>query len=75
MTQIYTNFAQTDQKIYAKHVYFMYLKFGFGRTTADKLGIDVRRGAMTRSQAVQLVQITMIFIQKIFLKNIVIITR
>ena len=33
----------------------MYLKFGFGRTTQDA-GIDVRRGAMTRAQAVQLVQ-------------------
>lgn len=51
----YTNFAQTDQKIYALHVYFMYLKFGFGRTTQDA-GIDVRRGAMTREQAVQLVK-------------------
>ncbi len=51
----YTNFAQTDQKIYELHVYFMYLKFGFGRATQDA-GIDVRRGAMTRSQAVQLVQ-------------------
>ena len=51
----YTNFAQTDQKIYQLHVYFMYLKFGFGRATQDA-GIDVRRGAMTREQAVQLVQ-------------------
>ena len=34
----------------------MYLKFGFGRTTQDA-GIDVRRGAMTREQAVQLVKI------------------
>ena len=50
----YTNFAQTDQKIYALHVYFMYLKFGFGRTSQDA-SIDVRRGAMTRKQAVQLV--------------------
>ena len=32
----------------------MYLKFGFGRATMDA-GIDVRRGAMTREQAVQLV--------------------
>ena len=36
--------------------YFMYLKHGFGRTTQDA-GIDVRRGAMSRSQAVKLVQI------------------
>lgn len=33
----------------------MYLKFGFGRTNMDA-GIDVRRGAMTREQAVQLVK-------------------
>ena len=52
----YTNFAQTEQKIYLLHVYFMYLKFGFGRTTQDA-GIDVRRGAMTREQAVQLVKL------------------
>lgn len=52
----YTNFAQTDQKIYLLHVYFMYLKFGFGRATQDA-GIDVRRGAMTRDQAVQLVKL------------------
>ena len=52
----YTNFSQTDQKIYLLHVYLMYLKFGFGRTTQDA-GIDVRRGAMTRDQAVQLVRL------------------
>jgi N-acetyl sugar amidotransferase len=52
----YTNFGQTDQKLYFLHVYLMYLKFGFGRTTMDA-GIDVRRGAMTRDQAVQLVRI------------------
>jgi len=34
----------------------MYLKFGFGRATQDA-GIDVRRGAMTREQAVQLVKL------------------
>ena len=33
----------------------MYLKFGFGRTTQDA-GID-GRGAMSRSQAVQLVKL------------------
>ena len=34
----------------------MYLKFGFGRATQDA-GIDIRRGAMTREQAIQLVNI------------------
>ena len=32
----------------------MYLKFGFGRATQDA-GIEVRRGAMTRAQALNLV--------------------
>ena len=34
----------------------MYLKFGFGRATQDA-GIEVRRGAMTREQAVNLVRL------------------
>ena len=51
----YTNFSQTDQKIYPLHTYLMYLKFGFGRATQDSC-IDIRRGAMSRKQAVQLAQ-------------------
>ena len=54
-TGTYTNYSQLDQKLYLLHSYLMYLKFGFGRTTMDA-GIDVRRGAMTREQAVQLVR-------------------
>ena len=34
----------------------MYLKFGFGRATQDA-GIEIRRGAMTREQALNLVKI------------------
>ena len=34
----------------------MYLKFGFGRATQDA-GIDIRRGAMSRDQAIQLVNL------------------
>ncbi len=49
----YTNFAQNDNVLYDLHTYLMYLKFGFGRATQDA-GIDIRRGAMTREQAVQL---------------------
>ena len=52
----YTNFAQNDQKLYSLHVYLMYLKFGFGRTNQDA-SIDVRRGAMSREQAIELVKI------------------
>ena len=33
----------------------MYLKFGFGRATQDA-GIEIRRGSMTRDQAINLVQ-------------------
>ena len=52
----FTNFAQNDQALYALHVYMMYLKFGFGRATQDA-GIEIRRGAMTREQALNLVRI------------------
>ena len=50
----FTNFSQNDQALYALHTYMMYLKFGFGRATQDA-GIEIRRGAMTRDQAINLV--------------------
>ena len=34
----------------------MYLKFGFGRATQD-VGIEIRRGAMTRDQGIHLVRL------------------
>jgi N-acetyl sugar amidotransferase len=49
----YNNFAQTDTKLYDLHCYLMYLKFGFGRCSQD-VGIDIRRGAMTRKQGLAL---------------------
>tara|TARA_Y100000817_G_scaffold314810_1_gene315273 strand:+ start:1106 stop:2197 length:1092 start_codon:yes stop_codon:yes gene_type:complete len=52
----FTNFAQNDQALYALHTYMMYLKFGFGRATQDA-GIEIRRGAMTRSQGLNLVKL------------------
>jgi len=52
----FTNFAQNDQAFYALHTYLMYLKFGFGRATQDA-GIEIRRGAMTREQALNLVRL------------------
>ncbi len=51
----FTNFSQNDQSLYALHAYMMYLKFGFGRATQDA-GIEIRRGSMTRDQAINLVQ-------------------
>ena len=55
-TGTFTNFAQNDQALYALHAYLMYLKFGFGRATQDA-GIEIRRGAMTRDQAISLVNL------------------
>ena len=55
-TGTFTNFAQNDQALYALHAYLMYLKFGFGRATQDA-GIEIRRGALTRDQAVHLVHL------------------
>ncbi len=52
----FTNFAQNDQALYALHTYLMYLKFGFGRANQDA-SIEVRRGAMDRDQAVNLVRL------------------
>jgi len=52
----FTNFAQNDQQLASLHYYLMYLKFGFGRATQDA-GIEIRRGAMTRDQALNLVRI------------------
>lgn len=51
----YNNFGQTDTNLYDLYTYFMYLKFGFGRTTQD-VGIDIRRGAMSRTQGLSLVK-------------------
>ncbi len=52
----FTNFAQNDQALVPLHQYMKYLKFGFGRTTQD-VDIDIRRGSMSREQAVNLVKI------------------
>lgn len=52
----FTNFAQNDQLLYVLHTYLMYLKFGFGRANQDA-SIEVRRGAMSRRQAVNLVKL------------------
>ena len=67
-TGTFTNFAQNDQSLFALHMYLMYLKFGFGRATQDA-GIEIRRGAMTRSQAINLVKIYDNQYDKNFLNN------
>jgi N-acetyl sugar amidotransferase len=52
----FTNFSQNDQALYALHTYLMYLKFGFGRANQDA-SIEIRRGAMDRAQALNLVRL------------------
>lgn len=52
----YTNFAQTDTCLFDLHMYFAFLKFGFGRCTQD-VGIDIRRGAMDRKQGIALARV------------------
>ena len=49
----FTNFAQNDQYLYTLHCYLMFLKFGFGRANQDAC-IEIRRGAMERSQGAKL---------------------
>lgn len=55
-TGTYTNFAQTDTSLFDLHMYFAFLKFGWGRCSQD-VGIDIRRGAMTRKQGLELVKV------------------
>ena len=52
----FTNFSQNDQALYHLHCYLMYLKFGFGRANQDAC-IEIRRGAMTRDQGINLVRL------------------
>lgn len=51
----FDNYSTTDTEIIWLYFYLMYLKFGFGRAT-NVVGTEVRRGAMTRKQAVNLVK-------------------
>tara|TARA_B100000686_G_C16761826_1_gene959180 strand:- start:12 stop:1079 length:1068 start_codon:yes stop_codon:yes gene_type:complete len=55
-TGTFTNFAQNDQILASLHYYLMFLKFGFGRATQDA-GIEIRRDALDREQAKNLVKI------------------
>lgn len=64
----FTNFAQNDQALYSLHAYLMYLKFGFGRATQD-VGIEIRRGALSREQGKHLVRIYDNQYPEIFIKS------
>lgn len=49
------NFSATDTNLIHLYFYLMYLKFGFGRTTSE-IGNEIRRGAMTRKQGLNIVK-------------------
>ncbi len=50
----YNSYAQTDSIQYPLHVYFMYLKFGFGRCSQDAC-IDIRIGSIDREKGKELI--------------------
>ena len=64
----FSNFAQNDQKLYALHTYLMYIKYGFGRANQDA-SIEIRRGAMKRSQGIELVKLYDNQYPNLFLKD------
>lgn len=49
------NYENLDNHQTGIHDYFKYLKFGFGRTT-DIISLHIRRGRITRSQALEIVK-------------------
>lgn len=51
----FDNYSTTDTEIIWLYFYLMYLKFGFGRAT-NVVGTEIRRGAMTRKQGLNLVR-------------------
>lgn len=51
----YTNYASMDDKIDATYLYFMPLKYGFGRATKDACE-DIWAGRLTREEAIPLIK-------------------
>ena len=51
----FTNNAQLDDILQDLHAYFMFLKFGFGRTTSDA-SIEIRAGRMERAVGLKLLK-------------------
>jgi len=54
-TGTYTNYGQLDCLLHELQVYMMYIKFGFGRCTAD-VCIGIRGGYITREEGINLVK-------------------
>jgi N-acetyl sugar amidotransferase len=52
----FDNYSATDTKLIWLYYYLCYLKFGMGRTT-NVVGTEIRRGAMSRKQGVNLIKL------------------
>jgi N-acetyl sugar amidotransferase len=52
----YENYSTTDTEIIWLYFYLMYLKFGMGRTN-NVVNTEIRRGAMTRKQGINLINL------------------
>lgn len=50
----FTNYAQNEDMLQDLHMYLCYIKYGFGRCSAD-VSIEIRRSRMTREQGVKIV--------------------
>ena len=51
----FKDYVSNDSALFVLHAYLMYLKFGFGRATADA-NDDIRTGRLTREEAISLVE-------------------
>lgn len=49
----FTNYAQLDDCLQDLHAYEMFLKYGFGRASADA-SIEIRKGRMTREEGIKI---------------------
>ena len=52
----FENYSTTDTEIIWLYFYLMYLKFGMGRTN-NVVNTEIRRGAMTRKQGINLINL------------------
>ena len=51
----FTDYSQLSDELQDLHTYLMYLKYGFGRATAD-VNIEIRAGRMSREEGIRIVR-------------------
>lgn len=51
----FTNYAQLEESLQHLHIYLMFIKFGWGRATADA-NLAIKAGRMTRDEALKIVR-------------------